>query len=83
MADALTPSQVHVLRRVRDRKLWSADTPLEHELAEAMFLTALGLLEYAQLGIFDLTALGQQYLASIEESSPDTSQPGPRPARQR
>lgn len=83
MPDALTPSQVQVLRRVRDGTLWSADTPLEHELAEAMFLTALGLLEYAQLGIFELTALGEQYLAGIEASSPDAGQPDPRPARQR
>jgi hypothetical protein len=77
MPDALTRSQVHVLRRVRDGKLWSADSPLENELGEAMVLAALGLPRYVQIGIFDLTALGRQYLAGIEGSTPDISLPDP------
>mgnify|MGYP001551611771 CR=1 FL=1 len=65
---------------MRDGRLWCTDSPLGHELAEAMLLTALGLLEYVQLGIFDLTALGERYLAGIEASTPAIGRPGPRPA---
>ena len=69
MPGALTPSQVRVLHRVRDGSLWSGECPLEDELREAMFLAGLGLLDYAQPGIFDLTELGRAYLAGIEQST--------------
>ena len=69
MSHALTPSQVEVLRRVRDGRLWSMDSPLDGELREAQLLESFGLLDYVERGIFALTTLGAEYLADIEASA--------------
>ncbi len=76
MPNALTASQVEVLRRVRDGRLWSMDDPLDSELREAMLLAALGLLDYVELGIFGLTCLGGHYLAEIEALRPGAGSNG-------
>ncbi len=75
MPDALTASQVEVLRRVRDGKLWSVDSPLDDELREAQLLEGFGLIDYVERGIFSLTPLGADYLADIEDSAA-RGQPG-------
>ncbi|MFL6700049.1 MAG: hypothetical protein ACJ8GJ_23000 [Vitreoscilla sp.] len=80
MTNALTPSQVQVLRRVRDGELWSVDDPLQDELREAMFLAGIGLLDYVQPGMFGLTELGEQYLAGIEAWPPEINRSNPPPA---
>ena len=79
MPGALTPSQIRVLHRARDGKLWSGECSLDNELGEAMFLAGLGLLEYVELGVFELTELGRRYLAEVERSTPDEGLPGPPP----
>ncbi len=76
MPNALTASQVEVLRRVRDGRQWSMDSPLDDELREARLLAGLGLLDYVELGIFGLTPLGAQYLAEVEASNSRAEPPG-------
>ncbi len=69
MPHALTAAQVEVLRRVRDGRLWSMDSPLDGEVREAQLLESFGLLDYVERGIFGLTPRGAEYLADIEASA--------------
>lgn len=68
MPNALTPLQFEVMRRVRDGNPWSSAERLKLELREAVFLRQLGLLVCVELGKFDLSEVGRQYLDAHEAS---------------
>lgn len=66
MADALTSTQVEILRRIRAGVSPSDDPYIKGFLSEVALLNSIGLVEIDQPLMLSLTAFGSAYLADAE-----------------
>jgi len=82
MADALTATQMEILRRARDASDVSIGPFLPGLMREVSFLSAMRLVQWSGNLRFVLTTLGREYLALAEAESTQGTVPTPEPPRQ-
>ena len=69
MADALTSSQLEILRRIRDGAELTAPPFIPHMINELNFLRSFQLVAFRRTFDADLTPLGRAYLAAAERQT--------------
>ncbi|MBW8760409.1 MAG: hypothetical protein JF586_22705 [Burkholderiales bacterium] len=69
MADALTSSQLEILRRIRDGVELTAPPFIAHMVNELNFLRSFKLVAFHRTFEAELTPLGRAYLAAAERQA--------------
>ncbi|MFL6629477.1 MAG: hypothetical protein ACJ8IK_15855 [Burkholderiaceae bacterium] len=69
MADALTSTQLEILRRVRDGSELTAAPFISGMINELGFLRAFKLIVFRNMFDCELTTLGRNYLADVERQA--------------
>ena len=76
MADALTSTQLEILRRIRDASDLTAPPFISGMINELSFLRAFKLIVFRSTFDCDLTPLGRNYLAAAERQASVEAEPG-------